>query len=111
LSQDGYDPAEEAELDLDVDLDLDLDQDLGASNNNNTNNNNDHDASQEFAPLGSGDLGQYPDSSSFGTDMDLHHHHQFYSAPIEPGSELDLDRDLDLDLDLDGDSPATQPAI
>ncbi|KAF9287428.1 hypothetical protein BGZ68_001863 [Mortierella alpina] len=96
LSQDEYDPAEEAELDLDVVLDLD--QDLDAANNNYNHND---DASQDFGgALGSGGgLGQYPDSSTFGTDMD--HHHQFYSAPVEPDSELDLDRDMDRDLDGD----------
>ncbi|KAF9965292.1 hypothetical protein BGZ70_005094 [Mortierella alpina] len=106
LSQDGYDPAEEAELDLDVDLDLDHDLDPNNQYNNNNNNNDDDDnddPSQDLNPLGSGGIHPYPGSSTLSTDMDHHQHqqhhdHRFYSAPIEPDSELDLDRDLDGDV-------------
>ncbi|KAF9983199.1 hypothetical protein BGZ75_005332 [Mortierella antarctica] len=95
LSQDGYDLADEAELDLDVDLDVGQEFDVN-EHSHYYNDDNNGDASQDLTPLGSGTgIGQYPDASTFGTDMS----HQFYSAPIEPDTELDLDRDLDLDLD------------
>ncbi|KAF9561370.1 hypothetical protein EC968_005777 [Mortierella alpina] len=107
LSQDGYDPAEEAELDLDVDLDHDLDANshdqhyhtnvVNIDNNSNDNNDNDDDnVSQDLNALGSsGGLDPYPDPSTFSSDMDHHDDNLFYSVPIE---DLDMDRDLDGDV-------------